>query len=133
MSIVLLLLSLIAMGLAIAGTLAAVLTRQSVQTWRARIEALEAGNDGLRRELQMVAAISARAGRQVQRVEQEYSSVAERVDLVESRGAAMPGSLDDAISWARRGVGAGELAQQFGLTSAEAELVSRLHGAKKSA
>jgi hypothetical protein len=125
--------SLLAVGIAIAGTVAAVVTQQAVKSWRERVEVLEAGIAALRRELELVASISARTGRLVQRVEQEFSGVAERIDLVESRGAAMPGSLDDAITWARRGADADKLEQQFGLSSAEAELVSRLHGVKRSA
>lgn len=125
--------SLFALGLAIAGTVTAVIAHRAVRSWRARVEALEAGIAALRRELEMVASISSRTGRLVQRFEQEFSGVAERIDLVESRGAALPDSLDEAISWARRGADADKLEQQFGLSSAEAELVSRLHGVKRSA
>jgi hypothetical protein len=125
--------SLLGAGIAIAGAVTAVVTRHALESWRGRVEALEASVAALRRELEMVASISARTGRLVQRVEQEFSGVAERIDLVESRGAAMPGSLDEAITWARRGADADKLEQQFGLTSAEAELVSRLHGVKRSA
>jgi hypothetical protein len=125
--------SLTAVGLGIGGIVAALMALHSTSLWRARVVSLEASLAALRRELEMVASISARAGRQVQRVEQEYSGVAERIDLVESRGAAMPGAVDEAIDWARRGVDAEKLAQQFGLSNAEAELVVRLHGIKKSA
>ncbi len=125
--------SVVATGTGIAAMVAAAVALRALGSWRGRVESLEAGLAGLRRELEMLASISARTGRHVQRVEQEFSGVAERIDLVESRGAAMPGSLDEAISWARRGVDADKLAQQFGLTSAEAELVSRLHGVKRSA
>ena len=125
--------SIVAAGIGIAGLVIAVLARKAVNLSQSRVESLKAGVAALRRELELVASISARTGRHVQRVEREFSDVAERIDLVESRGAAMPGSLDEAISWARRGVAADKLAQQFGLTSAEAELVSRLHGVKRSA
>src|SRR5450631_401527 len=120
--------SLIAVSLAIGGMVAALMALQSTSLWRARVASLESSVAALRRELEMVASISARAGRQVQRVEQEYSGVAKRIDLVESRGAAMPGAVDEAIDWARRGVDAEKLAQHFGLSTAEAELVVRLHG-----
>lgn len=127
------LISFVAVGLAIAAALTAAITQRAVRSWRERVEALETSLAALRRELELVASISSRTGRLVQRFEQEFSGVAERIDLVESRGAAMPGSLDEAITWARRGADAGKLEQQFGLTSAEAELVSRLHGVKRSA
>jgi hypothetical protein len=127
------LVGLLSAGAAIAAGITAVMAQQAVKAGQARIEALEASVAALRRELELVASISARTGRLVQRVEQEFSGVAERIDLVESRGAAMPGSLDEAITWARRGADADKLEQQFGLTSAEAELVSRLHGVKRTA
>jgi hypothetical protein len=125
--------SLLAAACAAGGTFVAVIAHQAVKDWRERADALETSVAALRRELELVASISARTGRLVQRVEQEFSGVTERIDLVESRGAAMPGSLDEAITWARRGADADKLEQQFGLTSAEAELVSRLHGVKRSA
>jgi hypothetical protein len=62
--------------------------------------------------------------------EQQYAGVADRVDAVESRSTA--GSFDEAIEWARRGADASRLAQQFGLSRTEAELVSRLHGRKRA-
>jgi predicted acylesterase/phospholipase RssA len=128
-----LLISLIAAAIGIGAIVAALMAVHSTSLWRARVASLESNVAALRRELEMVASISARAGRQVQRVEQEYSGVAERIDLVESRGAAMPGAVDEAIDWARRGVDAEKLAKQFGLSIAEAELVVRLHGIKRSA
>jgi hypothetical protein len=85
----------------------------------------------MRRELELAASISVKTGRQVKRIEQEYSSVADRVDQVELRGAAQ--SFEQAIDSARRGADPGKLAQQFGLSSGEADLVTRLHGRKKSA
>jgi len=106
-----------------------------VRRWQARCEALESSVEALRREVALVASISARTGRRVQRVEHEYSDVAERVDVVESRGpvSAVTLSLDQAIECARSGGDADELAEQFGLSSGEAELVARMHGRKKSA
>jgi hypothetical protein len=103
----------------------------SMRRWRVRCESLDSNFAALRRELELVASISVRTGRRVQRIEQEYSGVADRVELVESRGAA--GSFDQAIDWARRGAEPNQLAQQFGLSSSEAELVTRLHGRKNLA
>ncbi len=113
----------------------AVMAVHDLRRWQARSESLESTVEALRREVALVASISARTGRRVQRVEHEYSDVAERVDVVESRGPAssVTLSLDQAIECARSGGDADELAAQFGLSSGEAELVARLHGRKKSA
>ena len=84
----------------------------------------------MRRDLELAASISARAGHQVKRIEQQYAGVADRVDLVESR--SMAGSFDQAIEWARRGADASQLRRRFGLSRSEAQLVSRLHGRKRA-
>jgi len=119
-----------------AGALAtAVWAFPELQRLRARYDSLESSVAGLRREVELLASISARSGRRVQRVEHDYSSVAERLDALESLAAAAPGakSLDQAIESARRGADAATLTEQFGLSGGEAELVARLHGRKKSA
>ena len=59
---------------------------RAVVHWRERCTALEAVVPGLQREIERFASISVRTGRQVKRIESEYSDVAERVDLVEARG-----------------------------------------------
>jgi hypothetical protein len=128
----------VAAGCVAVGALAtALMAMQAVRTLRARYASLETSFAALRRELEMVASISARTGRRVQRVEHEYSDVADRVEVVESRAPAASGSgaLDQAIEWARRGADSDKLTEQFGLSSGEAELVARLHGQgrKKSA
>ena len=55
----------------------------------------------------------------MQRVEHDYSDVADRVDVVESRApvTSNSGALDQAIEWARRGADTDKLAEQFGLSS----------------
>lgn len=123
----------IAGGILGIGALAvALLAMKAARGWQARYESLESSVAALRRELELVASISARTGRRVQRVEHEYSGVADRVDLVESRGAAASGSLDRAIDWVRGGADPDGIAQQFGLSSGEADLVARLHGRTKT-
>ncbi len=115
------------------GALATALYAVTVmQKSRQRADTLQAGVDALRRDLEALASLSVRTGRRVQRVEHEYSDVAERVDVVESRApaSAVSGSLDQAIEWARRGADSEKLSAQFGLSSGEAELVARLHGRK---
>ncbi len=102
----------------------------SLRRWRLRCIALENDFAAMRRDLELAASISARAGHQVKRIEKQFAGVADRVDLVESRGAA--GSFDQAIEWARRGADASQLSDRFGLSRSEAELVSRLHGRKRA-
>jgi len=114
-----------------AGLVAALFTIRSLHGWRTRCLALESSLAAVRRELELAASISVKTGRRVQRIEHEYSGVADRVDQVELRGAAQ--SLEQAIDSARRGADPGKLAQQFGLSRGEADLVTRLHGRKKSA
>ncbi len=113
------------------GLVSALSSMRAIRGWRARCLSLETSLEGMRRELELMVSISVKTGRRVKRVEQEYSGVADRVDLVELRGAAQ--SFDQAIDSARRGADSGKLAQQFGLSRGEADLVERLHGRKKSA
>jgi Protein of unknown function (DUF2802) len=113
------------------GLTAALFMTRAIRVSRARCLAVESSLAGLRRELDLVASISMKAGSRVKRIEQEYSGIADRVDLVELRGAVQ--SFDQAIDSARRGADSGKLTQQFGLSRGEADLVTRLHGRKKSA
>jgi hypothetical protein len=124
-----------AAALAFFALVIALIALKTARLWRTRHDSLESSVAGLRRELELVASISVRTGRRVQRVESGYSDVAERVDLVESRGtsSAGSGSLDQAIDWARHGASSDKLAQQFGISVAEAELMTRLYGTKESA
>jgi len=113
------------------GLAAALITARSMRRWGARCRSLEMSLAALRRELDLVASVSARTGQRVERVEHDYSGIAERIDLVERKGSAP--SFDRAIDYARRGADSGKLTQQFGLSRGEADLVTLLHGRKKSA
>jgi hypothetical protein len=113
------------------GLAAALFMIRAVRASRTRCVAVESSLAAVRRELDLVASISMKTGARLKRIEQEYSGVADRVDLVELRGAVQ--SFDQAIDSARRGADSGKLAQQFGLSRGEADLVTRLHGRKKSA
>lgn len=117
--------------LGLSSLVAALFTMRAVRAWRARCLAVESNLAAVRRELEVVASVSLKAGRRVMRIEQAYSGVSERVDRVEFRGAAK--SFDQAIDFARRGADSGKLTQQFGLSPGEADLVARLHGRKQSA
>jgi hypothetical protein len=114
---------------------ALVLALAAMRHWRLRYESLESSVVALRREVGLAASISARTGRRVQRVEHDYSGVADRVDLVESRvtpSAIASGSLDQAIDSARCGADAAKLAAQYNLSGGEADLVVRLYGRKSA-
>ncbi len=117
--------------LGLAGLIAALSAMRAVRGSRARCLAVESSVAALRAELEQVASIGMKTGQRLQRIEREYSGVAERVGQVEVRGAAP--SFDRAIDSARRGADTSKLAQQFGLSLGEADLVARLHGRKKSA
>jgi isocitrate/isopropylmalate dehydrogenase len=127
-----LLASLAAAALGICALAAALIAQQAAQRWRAQCESLASSIAALRRELELIASINARTVRRVQRVEQEFSGIAERVDLVSARVAPGPESLGHAIDLARRGAGSERLSEQFGLTTGEADLVARLHGRAKA-
>jgi hypothetical protein len=114
-----------------AGLAAALFTTRAIRASRARCLAVESSLAAVRRELDLVASISMKTGSRLKRIEQEYSGVSDRVDLVELRGSVQ--SFDQAIDSARRGADSGKLTQQFGLSRGEADLVTRLHGRKKSA
>jgi hypothetical protein len=117
--------------LGLAGLIAALSAMRAVRAARARCLAVESSVAALRLELEQVASMGMKTGQRLQRIEREYSGVAERVGQVEVRGASP--SFDRAIDSARRGADTSKLAQQFGLSLGEADLVARLHGRKKSA
>jgi hypothetical protein len=79
---------------------------RSSKRWQARCTELEAGLASVRREMELVASISARRPTQ---------------------------SIDQAIDSARRGGDPVKLTQHFGLSRGEADLVMRLHGRRGSA
>ena len=121
----------LSIGAALLGLGALLLALRANRRWQSRYQALEASLAGVRREMEHLASISVRTGRRVQRIENEYSGVSDRVDQVELRGPAQ--SIDQAIDSARRGADPVKLTQQFGLSRGEADLVMRLHGRRKSA
>jgi len=125
------LLEMAAAPLAMCALVAVVVLSFSVRRLRKRCTTVESSVATMRRELEVIASISLRNGRRVNRIEREYSGVAERIDSVELRGPAQ--CFDQAIDFARRGTDPGKLTQQFGLSHAEADLVTRLHGRKKTA
>jgi hypothetical protein len=113
------------------GLLSALFATRAIRAWQARCLIVESSLAALRRELEVVTSLCMKAGLRIKRIEQEYSGVTDRVDLVELRGSVQ--SFDQAIDSARRGADSGKLTQQFGLSRGEADLVARLHGRKKSA
>ena len=103
----------------------------AVRRQKTRYLALESSVAAMRRELEVVGSISLRTGRRVKRVEHASAGVADRLELLELRGSVP--SFDQAIDSARRGMDSGRLTQQFGLSRVEADLVTRLHGCRRSA
>jgi uncharacterized protein DUF2802 len=117
--------------LGLCALLAVLVLSRSQRRWRSRCVAVESSLAAIHRELQLMASISFKTGRQVKRIEHEYAGVSDRVELVEARGPAQ--SFDQAIDSARRGADPNRLTEQFGLSRSEADLVTRLHGRKKTA
>jgi hypothetical protein len=117
--------------LALCAALAAFLVSRSNRRLKLRCLAVESSLAAMSRELELLGSISLKTGRRVKRFEKEYAGVTDRVALVELRGSAQ--SFDQAIDSARRGTDPGRLTQQFGLSRGEADLVTRLHGRKKTA
>ena len=117
--------------LALCAMLAAFVTSRSNRRLAARCVEVESSLAAMGRELEQLASISLKTVRRVKLLEQECAGVADRVVLLELRGSAQ--SFDQAIDSARRGTDPGRLTQQFGLSSGEADLVTRLHGRKKTA
>jgi Protein of unknown function (DUF2802) len=103
----------------------------SLRRLRAGHVALESSVTAMRRELEVVGSISLRTGRRVKRIEHDCAGVADRVELIELRGSAP--SFDQAIDSAKRGTDSRLLTQHFGLSRVEADLVTRLHGCRRSA
>jgi hypothetical protein len=124
--------SLVVAALAVFFALAAVAWtahhRRVARRLRARCDALEAGLLTLRREVEIATSMTVRAGRRNKRIEQECSILSDRMTALESRSESP--SFDQAIDSARRGAEPDKLAQRFGLSRGEADLVTRLHGRK---
>jgi hypothetical protein len=117
--------------LGLGAALAAFVMSRANRLWQARCVAVESSLTAMRRELELMASISLKTGRRVKRMQEEHAGVAGRVELVELRGSVQ--SFDQAIDSARRGADSGRLTEQFGLSRTEADLVTRLHGRKKTA
>jgi ABC-type lipoprotein release transport system permease subunit len=117
--------------LGVVALLAMLAMSRSMGRQRTRMLALEGSLAMVRRELEMMAAISLNTGRRVKRIEHDCSKMTDRVEQIEQRGSAR--SFGQAIDSARRGADPGKIARQFGLSRDEADLVQRLHGQKKLA
>lgn len=117
--------------LGLCAALGILVVSHSNRRWRARCAAVESSLAALHREFELMTSFSLKTGRGFKRMERTYAGVVERVELLELRGSAQ--SFELAIDSARRGADPGKLAQQFGLSRTEADLVMRLHGRKKIA
>jgi hypothetical protein len=119
-----------AAALALLSLIAALAALRAARRLRVQYQGADAAVAALRRELEIMTSIGVKTGRRVRRIEEQCSGVAERVEQVEQRGA--PRSFSQAIASARRGADSGKLAQQYGLSRGEADLVARLHGRKRA-
>jgi hypothetical protein len=126
--------------LAAAALAASWIAAMKLRAVRAQGLVLESRVAALRRDLDRVGAVAAqgcaralnleqaqvRSLARLQRIEQGYTKICDRIELAEFRGEGR--SFDQAIEFARRGADPGKLAEKFGLSRGEAELVTRLHG-----
>jgi hypothetical protein len=117
--------------LALAALCVAARAARGLVDLRARNRELESSVLKLRREFAQIARGLARSGAREQRLESHFTHLRERVVGVEARGETP--AFDRAIDSARRGAGADRLADEFGLSRGEADLVARLHGRRKRA
>jgi Protein of unknown function (DUF2802) len=100
---------------------------------RARRQAklLEALLDAAQSEAVNTTTRSQRILAQVRRLRRRCTVMRARLAMLEERSAGR--SYDQAIEWVRRGANPEALTQNFGLSRGEADLVTLMHGRKKTA
>jgi Protein of unknown function (DUF2802) len=100
---------------------------------RARRQAklLEALLDAAQSEAVSTATRRLRVVAQVRRLRRRCSAMRASIATLEARSAGR--SYDQAIEWVRRGANPEALTQNFGLSRGEADLVTLMHGRKKTA
>jgi type II secretory pathway component PulJ len=123
--------TLIAGSIGSVALLATLLAMIALGRLRARNRALESSVATLRRELDTIARSFAHHAERQQRLAEDGARLSERIISIETR--AKDPSFDRAIDSARRGAAPEKLAQAFGLSPGEADLVARLHGRRKLA
>lgn len=107
----------------------AAFTWRSQRQLRSRQGLLEADLNRLRREIEVATGISAKVSERLRRAEAQARLAGERLGQLELRGEGRP--YDQAIDLVRRGAGARNLVQNFGLSQGEADLVALLHGRRQ--
>jgi hypothetical protein len=110
---------------------AAVRARRALSGLRARNHELEASLVALRRELEGNCVALAHDRRRQRHLERNFALLSQRLIGVEARADAP--AFDRAIDSARRGADTDKLAQVFGLSRGEADLIARLHGRRRRA
>jgi hypothetical protein len=98
---------------------------------RRQTKLLEAVLDAAQSEAVNTAARSRRVLTQVRRLRRRCAAMRARIAALEARGAGR--SYDQAIEWVRRGANPEALTENFGLSRGEADLVTLMHGRKKTA
>jgi hypothetical protein len=100
----------------------------NVRRLRTQHDALASNLAAAIRELEMVAALAARSATLAERFEPDYTTLTDRVGMLELRGENRP--YNQAINSARSGADPAKLARQFGLSTSEANLLMLVHGAR---
>jgi hypothetical protein len=114
-----------ALGIAVLAVVCAACAITFARHIRSRQKSLEAALDSMRHDIEFIAGLSERNGQRLNTLESDAESFGDRIRLVELRSGSR--SFDEAIDFARRGADANKLAEQFGLSGGEADLVTRLH------
>jgi hypothetical protein len=107
------------------------LTARQGRRLAGRLAAVEADFERLRAECAVVAGHGAKVAERLRRLEQLSGQLGDRLGQLELRGEGRP--FDQAIALAGQGGDADRLVSHFGLSRGEADLVSLLHGRRKTA
>jgi hypothetical protein len=116
--------SLLGIGIAIVALAVAARARRQAKL-------LEALLDAAQSEAVSTATRRLRVFAQVRRLRRRCSAMRASIATLEARSAGR--SYDQAIEWVRRGANPEALTQNFGLSRGEADLVTLMHGRKKTA
>lgn len=118
-------------ALAVAGIFLAGSVWRSQRGLRTSLAAQETLIAVLRKELDAANAAHMSTVGRLKKLEKDFVDLFDRLGRIELRPDAQ--SFDRAIDSARRGAEPEKLAEEFGLSEGEAELLARLHGLARSA
>jgi Protein of unknown function (DUF2802) len=118
-------------AISLLGTATAFIALAFAARARRNTKLLEALLDAAQSEALITATRSRRVLAEVRRLRRRCSAMRARIATLEARRAGQ--SYDQAIEWVRRGANPEALTQNFGLSRGEADLVTLMHGRKKTA